>query len=304
MPRHRLENETPQTVTEGRHLAERAELVDARSWLDQHDAAPPEVREAFGLRHQLVDGLAMVAGAIPFSHFNMVLTLGCPAPADDHAWTEVEQFYGQREHWIVTNDHSDPSLPAELARRGYQPIDTWDRIVLTDHHPARWAAGSSDAELVHTGNAQAWAGFVVACYGMPPLIGTWLRALVGRPGWVHAILCDGHRPGRPVVMARSAFIDGDWAWLGIDAPIPGVMAPCYGHDQIVTAALLVELVRRGVRHITTDIEHTDPQRRGPAYDGWFDLGFRPAYRRTVHHRSSTHSHATVDTHPRQPGSGR
>ncbi len=299
-----LEQDAQQMFVDGRRLAERAELVDTRNWLDQHEAAPPEVREAFALRHQDVDGLAMVASAIPFSHFNMVLTLGCPAAADERAWATIEQFYGGREHWIVTNDHSDSTLPAELARRGYQPVDTWDRIVLVDHHPARWAAQAADAELVHSGNAEAWADFVVGCYHMPPLIGSWLRALVGRPGWVHAIRRDPHRPGRPVVMARSAYCDGDWAWLGIDAPIPGVMAPCYDDDQIVTAALLAELTSRGVRHVTTDIEHTNHQRRGPAYDGWFDLGFRVAYRRTVHHRPNTHPQPIGDAPGGHAGSDR
>lgn len=291
-------------VVDGRQLAERAELVDSRNWLDQHDAAPPQVRDAFALRHQHVDRLAMVASAIPFSHFNMVLTLGCPAPADQHAWTTVEQFYGSREHWIVTNEHSDPTLPAELARRGYQPVDTWDRIALVDHHPASWAGRAAGAELVHTGNSDAWADFVVGCYHMPPLIGSWLRALVGRPGWVHAIRRDPHQPGRPVVMARSAYLDGDWAWLGIDAPIPGVMAPCFDDDQIVTAALLSELTHRGVHHVTTDIEHTNHECRGPAYDGWFDLGFRTAYRRTVHHRPNTHPEAIGDAPGGIAGSAR
>lgn len=274
----------PQVLADGRRLAERAELVDPRNWLDQHAAAPPEVRDAFGLRHQVVDGLAMVASAIPFSHFNMVLTLGCPAAADERAWTTIEQFYRGREHWIVTNDHSEPSLPSELARRGYQVVDAWDRIVLTDHHPVRWADDATGAELVDASNVDAWTAFVVSCYGMPPLVGTWLRTLVGRPGWLHAIRRDPHQPECPVVMARSAYIDGDWAWLGIDAPIPGVMAPCYDLDQTVTAALLIELTGRGVRHVVTDIEHTDPQRRGPAYDGWSDLGFSPVYRRFVHAR--------------------
>ena len=281
----------PDTTTHGvdvaldaRLRAERAELADTRNWLDQHEAAPATVRDAFGLRHLDQDGLVMVGSAIPFSHFNMVLTLGCPAEVDDRAWAAIERFYGPAEHWVVVNEHSDPALPAALAERGYQTVDTWDRIVLDTPRPDRWRAAATGTEIVHGANAPAWAAFVVGCYGMPPLIADWLLALVDRPGWIHTIRRDGGRPDGQVVMARSAFVDGDWAWLGIDAPIPGVMAPCFADDHAVSAALLLELERRGVEHVVTDIEAPSADRNGPADHSWSDLGFRPAYRRTVHHR--------------------
>ena len=52
------------------------------------------------IRHQLMavkgakGASRMVRSAVPFSHFNMVLTLGCPAPADEAAFAAIEHFHG------------------------------------------------------------------------------------------------------------------------------------------------------------------------------------------------------------------
>lgn len=270
----------------GRELATRAEWIDTMAWLDQHRAAPPEVTAGLDLAHRRDGDLAMVRSAVPFSHFNMVLTLGCPAAADDGAWAAVEELYGGAGHWLVANDHSLPAdLPSTLAERGYAPVEVWDRIVCQEPSGERWAPLAGGAEVVTADTAGEWIGFVLGCYGMPPIIGRWLEALVDRPGWVHAVLRRDGRPGGEIVMARSAFVHDGWCWLGIDAPVPGVMAPCFDDDQQVSAALLLAAAELGAHSFVTDIEAPSDDRTGPAYDRWSQLGFEPAYRRTVHHRA-------------------
>lgn len=267
-------------------LAERAERVDTLNWLDQHAAAPAAVREALGLASHRHGDLAMVRSAIPFSHFNMVLTLGCPAPADDSAFAAIDAFHGAGpcgRHWIVLNDHSQPAeLMGQLLSRGYRVDGAWDRVILRDARPGIWDAYGRDCEIVDAGNAEDWIGFLLACYGMPPPVDHWLRALVGRPGWIHALRRAGGRPDAPVVMVRSAFVDDDqWSWLGIDAPVPGVMAPCFADDQQVTAALLRAALQVGARNFVSDIEAVSPDRTGPGYAAWRDLGFEVAYQRRL-----------------------
>ena len=75
--------------------------------------------------------------------------------------------------------------------------------------------------------------------------------------------------------------------LGIDAPVPGVMAPCFDDDLAVSAVLLDAAARLGARHAVTDIEAPSASREGPAYDCWRTLGFTPAYSRTVHRRPAS-----------------
>lgn len=264
--------------------AERAERADALGWFDQHRAAPAAVRQALGLASHRAGELAMVRSLVPFSHFNMVLTLGCPAPVDEAAFASIDAFYaagGCGRHWIVVNDHSRPAdLADRLPARGYRADGAWDRVILREPRPDLWSRFGADGETVDAGNAEDWVAFLLRCYGMPPPIGGWLHALVGRPGWHHVLRRAAGRPGAPVVMVRSAFVDdGGWAWLGIDAPVPGVMAPCFADDQQVTAALLRAVAGAGAHGFVSDIEAVSADRTGPGYTAWRELGFEVAYRR-------------------------
>lgn len=275
----------------GRSLALQAERVDADAWFDQWQAAPDPVRQALGLAAGRRGELRMVRSRVPFSHFNMVLTLGCPEPVDASAFAAIESFYGDggaSPHWIVVNDHSEPAdLATQLLGRGYADAGAWDRVILQGAVPDRWAAHANGCELVSRHTADEWSRFVVGCYGMPPVIGDWLLALVDRPGWIHALRRDGGRPVTPIAMVRSLFHDGQgWAWLGIDAPVPGVMAPCYDADQHLVARLMVEAARRGVRCFVSDIEQPGPARDTEAYQRWGALGFEAVYRRRLFSRST------------------
>jgi hypothetical protein len=266
-----------------RKIAIQAEWADTQNWLDGFAAAPPHVTAALGLAVQRNGELVMVRSRIPFSHFNMVLTLGCPAPADAAAFEAIERFYGATRHWVLVNDHSEPAdLAQQLAARGYAGSGSWDRVLLHEPRVDLWTPRAA-GELVDAANANEWSSFLCRCYGMPPVIADWLQAYVGRPGWIHAILREGGRADGPVTMARSLFMaEGGWAWLGIDAPVPGVMAPCFDADQAVSATLLLAAARAGARHFVTDIEAPSPERRGPGYRGWSALGFEPAYLRTLY----------------------
>ncbi|MBL8342927.1 MAG: hypothetical protein JNL30_15775 [Rubrivivax sp.] len=267
-------------------LAVRAERVDTLNWLDMHEAAPTPVRHALGLAARRHGELAMVRSGIPFSHFNMVLTLGCPASVDEAAFQAIEPFYagnGCGRHWVLVNEHSRPAdLGQQLLARGYRSDGAWDRVILRGARPALWRAHGRDCEAVDATNAEQWIGFLRQCYGVPPPVGEWLRALVGRRGWHHMLRREGGRAGAPVVMARSAFVDeAGWAWLGVDAPVPGVMAPCFADDQQVTAALLQATAAAGAHSFVSDIEAPSPERQGPGYTAWGELGFEARYLRRL-----------------------
>jgi hypothetical protein len=272
-----------------RELAVAAEGVDADNWFDDFAAAPPPVREALALGTRREGALAMVRSRVPFSHFNMVLTLGCPAPADDAAFAAIDRFYaeaGVARHWVLVNDHSEPAdLDVQLRARGYEPAGAWDRVILRGARPDLWHPHAQGCETVTTANAGEWSAFLLKCYGMPPPIAHWLHALVGRRRWLHALRRDDGRPGAPVTMVRSLYLaDDGWAWLGIDAPVPGVMAPCFNDDQKVTAHLLLEAARAGAHSFVSDIEVPSAERTGPAYQRWGELGLAPAYLRRLFSR--------------------
>lgn len=268
-------------------LAIRAERVDAENWIDDFAAAPAHVADALGLSATRQGDLLMVRSRIPFSHFNMVLTLGCPAVVDPAALDAIERFYaegGGGRHWVLVNDHSQPrDLARRLLERGYEPDGAWDRVICQQVPVDRWATHAHGCELVTASSQSEWSGFLLGCYGMPALIGDWLHALVGRRGWTHAIRREGGNAGGKVVMARSLYLDGDgWAWLGIDAPVPGVMAPCFEDDQKVVATLLADAAAQGARAFVSDIEAPSPTRDSEAYTRWGELGFSSVYRRELY----------------------
>ena len=284
-----------------RALAVRAEAVDTLNWLDNFAAAPAPVRDGLGLAtHDAAASsampeaalagihatLAMVRSRIPFSHFNMVLNLGCPAVADDAAFEAIERFYGEAGmagHWVLVNDYTEPAdLDARLRSRGYAQDGAWERVVLQGARPELWQAHAQGCESVTPENAADWSSFILNCYRMPPPIADWLHALVGRPGWFHALRRAGGAEGAPVVMVRSLFMDPEgWAWLGIDAPIPGLMAPCHEDDQKVSSHLLTQAALAGAHSFVSDIELPDPARGSEAYRRWAQLGFAPAYLRRL-----------------------
>jgi len=275
-----------QTLTP-RELAVRGENVDTRNWMDIFSAAPSHVAEALGLATQWQGPLAMVRSKIPFSHFNMVLTLGCPAPFDDMAMASIQQFYDARgggKHWIMVVGEAEPrDLGSLLQARGYQSAGAWDRVVSHNVNADLCESLGKNCERVTADNAAEWSAFLLKCYGMPPIVGDWLHALIGRKGWIHALRREGGVKGAPVVMTRSLFLGDDgWAWLGIDAPIPGVMAPCYDDDQTVTAALLSAAAKAGAHSFVSDIEVPEADRQGPAYLRWGELGFAPVYLRNLY----------------------
>lgn len=267
----------------GHELAVRAERIDSDSWIDQWSCAPPPVRQALGLELRRMGPLDMLRSQVPFSHFNMVLTLGCPAPVDAAAFDAIDGFYGSRRHWVLVNDESRPvDLASTLLARGYARAGVWDRVVLQGAPVDRWRRHAGGCETVGAANVDEWAGFIRGCYGMPAPVAEWLQALARRPCWIHALRREGGRPDGRVVMVRSLFHDTQgWAWLGIDAPVPGVMAPCFEDDQHLVATLLTEAAARGVRRFVSDIEAPEPSRSGEAYRRWGALGFEAVYRRNL-----------------------
>lgn len=280
-------NRTDVPILSGYSLAVRAERIDADNWIDDFSAAPAAIAAALGLATKREGELVMVRSRIPFSHFNMVLTLGCPASVSSKAFDAIDRFYaegGGGRHWILVNEHSQPhDLSRQLGTRGYVLDGAWERVVLQGVPGDRWAASAQGCEMVTPASADDWSRFILDCYGMPALMGDWLKALVGRQGWLHAIRREGGRTDGKIVMARSLYKDHEgWAWLGIDAPVPGVMASCFEDDQKVVATLLAHAADQGARAFVSDIEVPSPTRDSEAYRRWGELGFSAVYRRELY----------------------
>jgi hypothetical protein len=100
---------------------------------------------------------------------------------------------------------------------------------------------------------------------------------VERAGWHHYLL----RQGTQIGAVRSMYIDtAGMAWLGIDAPVPGIMAPSYELDCQVCQAIVKDGMNLGVRYFVADIEAPDTAMNSPAYRYFELLGFKRPYFRS------------------------
>ena len=74
------------------------------------------------------------------------------------------------------------------------------------------------------------------------------------------------RQARNIVAARSMYMHHDgMAWLGIDAPVSGVMAPPFALDALLCQTLVRDGLAWSVRSFIADIEAPSTAMNTPAY---------------------------------------
>ncbi|RJT37455.1 hypothetical protein D3227_17575 [Mesorhizobium waimense] len=259
------------------------ERAEVNAWRDVYAAVPADFAARRGLSLAGEGDLVWTTcTTIPFIHFNCVKNLGVERPATESQLDALLAHYreaGIARPWFYANPHAEPSaLRCWLEARGLQRQSGWERI-FRDETPLPFEplfpTDEHAVERVTAATAEEWAGFIDSRYRLPT--SPWLLALVGRPGWYHYML---KRDGG-VVAVRSLFIGVDGtAWSGIDAPVPGIMAPSFDLDALLGEAMVRDGIAAGAKLFVADIEAPHPDRDGPAYRNYARLGFKLAYFRS------------------------
>ncbi len=260
-----------------RELAIRIEQAEVHAWEDFYAAAPAALSAAMSLDiDRLGKTVFTLCPPIPFIMFNRAINLGIAEPATEALLDAlIDRYRAQRIADFCI--HHVPVCEPEpferwLRQRGLAPSGGWERIWRDDHAPAFGV--DPDVEKIDAARGAEWAEFLFNLYHIP--VQPWLLALVGRPGWHHYAL---RRDGR-IVAVRSQFVDDTGAaWMGVEAPIPGAMAPSFEDDRRICQTMIVDGLAHGIRIFSADIEVPAADRCGPAYDGFEWLGFRLAYLR-------------------------
>lgn len=259
------------------------EHAEVSAWLDLYATAPADFAASHGLSIAEEGGLAWTTcTTIPFIHFNCVKNFGVDSPATESQLDALLAHYraaGISRPWFYVNPHTEPSrLRCWLEARGLQRQGGWERIYRGAEPLASEPLFMADGVLVERvtkASASEWAGFIDSRYRLPT--SPWLMALVDRKGWHHYM---AKRDGA-VVAVRSLFIGPDGAaWSGIDAPVPGIMAPSFDLDAVLGEALVRDGIAAGAKLFVADIEAPHEERDGPAYRNYARLGFRIAYFRS------------------------
>lgn len=261
-------------------FASTLEKTEVEAWLDLYAAAPADFAERFGLR--LVRGettVATLCTAIPFIHFNCAMDLGMNVPATEAELDDLLATYGNagvKRPWIYHTPFCQPAeLPDWMTSRGMRQQGGWDRIfrdgaALDPIGLTR--AADSVVERIDRTNAVEWAGFIDGMYRLPT--SPWLISLVGRPGWRHYAL----RQGGQLKAVRSCFQNAEgFVWMGIEAPVPGIMAPSFDLDAQIVETMIRDGLAAGARLFVADIEAPVASMDGQAYGNFAALGFSKAY---------------------------
>ncbi|TML53620.1 MAG: hypothetical protein E6G15_08950 [Actinobacteria bacterium] len=255
---------------------ERAEMY---AWEDCYAAAPADWAESVGLRTRTVAGALVIHWtATGRRYFSRAIGLGVTAAATGEAIDEVLSGWnedGISMFLIASQPHCRPEGYEDLLReRGLEPFDAQDRV-FRDGSPPSVAEPSERGlavERVSPETADEWAEFLQRVYRLDT--GVWLQRLIGRPGWHEYVA----REDGEIVAARGMFIGSDGsAWLGMDAPVPGLMTDDYEPDAALCGQMVADGLVNGARSFLADIEAPSPGLDTPAYEYFARLGFRRPY---------------------------
>ena len=255
------------------------ERAEALAWADLYAAAPDDWAECVGLSTRWLGATLVLSwAATGRRYFSRTLGLGVAEPATAEALDEILAAWDEAgiEMFLVQSQpHCRPDDYEELLRgRGLEPFDRQDRIV-RGAEPAVPHESDLTVEPVELAAADEWADFLQRVYHLDT--GPWLQRLVGRAGWYPYV---ARRDGE-VVQARTMHITPEGAaWLGMDAPVPGLMTDDYEPDAALCARIVEDGLARGVTSFLADIEAPSEAMDTPAYGNFARLGFRLPYART------------------------
>jgi hypothetical protein len=247
-----------------------------------YEAAPTDFIRQFQLEMIHVEQIVLTrCNTIPFIHFNCVMNFGIAQPATETLLDQLLTIYheaGVRHFALYHIPQAQPSVIPEWFRaRKLQQRGGWDRIYRDGRAVTEQMIKPQQGvvvEKVTQTTAAEWAGYIDGCYGLPTT--PWLASLVERPGWHHYLL----RRDTEIVAVRTMYITADMAWFGIDAPVPGVMAPSYDLDVQLCHTMVKDGLDLGVRLFVADIEAPDAAMTTPAYQHFARLGFKRPYFRS------------------------
>ena len=260
------------------------EAAEARAWADVYSAAPGDWAAEAGLGFREVAGALVIQwAATGRRYFSRAIGLGVVEPASGEAIDEILRGWeeaGISMFLLQSLPHCRPDGYEDLLReRGLEPFDAQDRVVRDGSPLAIPVEPPTERELaverVTAETADEWADFLQRVYRLDT--GPWLQRLIGRPGWHEYVV----RENGEVAGARGMFIGpGGAAWLGMDAPVPGVMTDDYELDAALCADIVADGLARGATSFLADIELPSAELDTPAYGYFARLGFRRPYVRT------------------------
>ncbi len=259
-------------------LSPALELAEANAWHDIFAGAPRDLAERVGLRAERLGSAVLLAmPGVPHPWFNRVIGLGVGEPATEELVDRALSIYeqaGVASFWLAVSPTAQPAqVPEWLNARGLETLGNWVKVY---RGRDQMGAITTELEVVEATTPALAAGFssvVRKSFGMPTVVGPLFEALVGRAGWRVYLALENSVP----VAAGAVLVQGEVAWLGIDATLPS------RRRQGGQGAIMRERVRAGIgagcRWMVGEVEESLPERPNPSHHNTIRNGFQVAYLR-------------------------
>jgi hypothetical protein len=264
-------------MTYSPELAQVVEFGEAEAYADMLRAAPPNVAKQLGLgvRH-FESALALTFEAADMMLFNRVMGLGLKETTTPETVKDVARYYkerGLKNFAIQPSPSAKPDdLPEMLAAEGFASGGNWAKVIRGTETPP---AIKTDLRIEEVGAemAKPFADVALAVFGMPPAMGPWLAALVGRPHWYTYLAFDGESP----IATGALYIKNEIGWLGIGSTLPSHRGR--GAQGAIMTRRVTDGIARGCRWLVTETDEETPEHPSPSYRNMVRTGFTMLYAR-------------------------
>jgi len=261
------------------------EEIEKEAWQNMFDIAPEVFRKEFKLFYkQIAGGTCFVFPGFPVVHFNMVIGLGFTEILSKEMLQRVESIYhdaGQPVYMIQFTEEVQQCEPGLFEAMNYKVGGGWERITWNPS-PVTPLPSTRNifVEEVTSDTAGAWEKFVLDIYKYPAH--GWLINFAGKKGWHHFLAYDDDK----IVACRSIYIGkNNFAWSGVEAPVPIVMTNDIEPDRILWNHIQRFCFEKEVQLLVADIEMPSPKRDTLVYHSFKELGFTVQYLRKLYRKN-------------------
>jgi GNAT superfamily N-acetyltransferase len=258
-------------------LVAACEAAELDAFADILAAAPPALRETFGLMSARIAGaLAIASHTLEKRMYNHVFSLGVSSPVTGADLDAIEAFFSRAHspscRISLAPGANGEGLAAALESRGFRPEAPWLRLCRDTSPCERPEAAYAVRELAPA-DGLAFGLLVTSTFAHPEAVAPWLAALAGRERW----RVFGAFDADALVACGALHVSGDAGWLGLGATHQAHRGR--GAQSALIAARLDAARAMGVRLLAVETTDDTPETPNPSTHNLRRLGFRDLYPR-------------------------
>lgn len=260
------------------HVRLGLEKIDADSWDDWCRKVPADVAQTLKLsvkrRASVVISRCIVSDS-PMS--NRVMGLGMEEACTLEMIDDVKRHFGAHDLknfalQISPYARMKDNMPIDqmMAQAGLV-VRARNLKLLRGSAPADPVKTSCRVRKLEADEAALFGDVSARGWGRPPIVGQWMGAAVGYPGWHHYLAYAGDQPAA----AAAMYVDGKFAWLGIGSTLAEYRNQ--GAQSALIAQRITDALALGCEHLVAETEKVNASSQNLMRAGFKLVYERPNY---------------------------